>query len=149
MPCPHPHSHKAGCTKASPSRTLSSKMILHKGLPFSHPEHQTPAPKPGTESLPCQELLGRESWCPVPPREGTGTFTGWSQVTHGVCGFSPPKSAGAAAYVAAFKGLGRRRQVPARPAQNQPNLGKQVRAGRGQGAAPCAPGQGKQEEWGP
>lgn len=140
VPCPLPPSHSR----------------LHKGLPFSHPEVQNPAPKPCTEACPPRSywegspvVLGLS----VPPGEGTGAFPGWSQVTHGFVAVPHESlragSAGAAAYVAAFKGSVRRWQVPARPAQNRPNLGKQVRAGRGQGAASRAPGQGKWEEWGP
>lgn len=68
------------------------------------------------------------------------------------CGFSTPKSEGwilqlhsacFPAYVSVFKGMGRRWQAPACPTHSQSNLGKQVRARRGRGAASHMAGQGK------
>lgn len=114
-----------------PFSTLSSKILL-----------PSLAPKPGVPGKGVLVSLDLS----VPPREGTGTFTGRGRVTHGFVAFPHQSLRGAAAYVAAFKGPGRRRQAPARPAQNRPNLGKQVGAGRGQGAASHAPGRGKREE---
>lgn len=143
---------------------------MHASLPFTRPEVwvQDPGPRPEQAAVfvppgAFSSYWGgkRATWClgttSVPPCKGRerehlqavpllNPGDSWS------CGFSTPKSEGwipqlrsacFAAYVSVFKGMGRRWQAAACPTHNQLNLGKQVRARRGQGAASHMAGQGK------
>ena len=132
----------------TPDGTRMFPSLGHGGIHWLQPHASAPGSDLSSHLSPQELLLVIGARRPRPsPEQGKGAETCWIRVTHGPAPF-PHQSEGwipqctAASRVPSSLRVstpraGRRRQVLACPAQNQPELFQQVRARWGWGAAPC------------